>query len=107
MPMSIGNQKIEVTEPAKEFLRVEIPEAQVKKLCNFLGISYVERYVRDEEGNIEYYERDGKKVAKTNIKERRAIAEGISRFLAVLCDQLENAKEDEKGVKSVVITYEP
>lgn len=106
MPISIGRERIEVEPEKNEFLPVRIPEPQVKKLCKFLGIQYVPNYVRDEHGNIIYITtKDGKRRPKTNSQARKIMSRGIKQFIAVLCDQLENAKEDENGVKSVVISY--
>ena len=106
MPISIGREKVEVQPEKNEFLPVRIPEPQVKKLCKFLGIQYVPNFVRDDHGNIIYITtKDGKKRPKTNSQARKIMSRGIKQFIAVLCDQLENAKEDENGVKSVVISY--
>ena len=108
MPMTIGNRRVDVEKSPEEFLPVRIPEPQVKKLCRFLDIQYKEKFVRDKDGNIVYIETsDGKKRPKTYTKERMNIAKGIRQFLIVLCDQLENAEEDENGVKTIAITYEP
>jgi len=106
--MTIGNRRVDVEKSPEEFLPVRIPEPQVKKLCRFLDIQYTEKFVRDKDGNIVYTERkDGKKIPKTNNQSRKTMAQGIRQFLIVLCDQLENAEEDENGVKTIAITYEP
>ena len=108
LPMMIGNRKVEVEKTPDEFLSVKIPEPQVKKLCEFIGIQYVEKFVRDEDGNILYTTTsDNKRRPQTNNRERMSMAKGIRQFLVVLCDQLDNAKEDENGTKTLAISYEP